>query len=228
VLAATFDSTWLWYTPMQGLGLDSPYVRYWGQAIRWLAGVEETQRAEGSQVTAYADKRFYDPGERPLISARVTDKEGLVTERAVVSALIRPEGEEEAVQATLSAVSGRRGDYEGRLEALNPGKYEVTVSAKLAGQDLGEATIKFRVGEPTREFEKLDLNEALLRSIATASRGRYLPLLSFHKLPEIIRSRQEEKVERKEIFLSNNPALFLAFVLLITGEWILRKRRLLS
>ena len=93
---------------------------------------------------------------------------------------------------------------------------------------MGEALIKCRVGEPTREFEKLDLNEGLLRNIATATGGRYVPLLSFSKVSEIIRARQEEKIERKEIFLSNSPLLLVAFVLLITGEWVLRKRRLLS
>ena len=228
VLAATFDSTWLWYAPMQGLGLESPYVRYWGQAMRWLAGVDETQRAGGAQVTAYADKRFYEPGQRPVVSARVTDMEGLVTERALVDAVVRREGEKEGQGKALSALSARRGDYEAELEALNPGKYEVTVKARLGEEELGEAVIKFRVGEPTREFEKLDLNEGLLRSVATATGGRYVPLLSFPKVPEIIRARQEEKAERKEILLSNSPLLLVAFVLLLTGEWVLRKRRLLS
>ena len=228
VLAATFDSTWLWYAPMQGLGLESPYVRYWGQAMRWLAGVDETQRADGAQVTAYADKRFYEPGQMPMISARVTDKEGLVTERALVNAVARRAGGDEGEGKALSAVSARKGDYEVELEALNPGKYEVAVRARLGEEELGEALIKFRVGEPTREFEKLDLNEGLLRNIATATGGRYVPLLSFSKVSEIIRARQEEKIERKEIFLSNSPLLLVAFVLLITGEWVLRKRRLLS
>ena len=228
VLAATFDSTHLWYRPMRGLGKDSPYVRYWGQAMRWLAGADETRRAAGSCVTAYADKRFYEPGGRPEISARVTDKEGQVTERAHVEGLLQKEGTEKVEKVQLSPVAGKGGDYEVTLDAPEPGKYEVVVRAELGGEELGEARVAFRIGEPTREFEKLDLNEQALRTIASNSRGRYLPLLSFNKLPEIIRSRQEEKIEKGEIFLWNSPILFLAFLLLITSEWILRKRRLLS
>ena len=236
VLAATIDTTWIWYRPMKGLGRDSPYVRYWGQAMRWLAGAEETRRATGAHVAAYADRHYYEPGMRPHLNARVTDIEGQATERARVSAEVmarRGKGEAGTDGGVLkktefTPIEGRRGDFEVDLETLVPGKYEVVVRAELGGKTLGEAVIGLRVGEPTREFERLDLNEQSLRNVASASRGRYLPLLSFNRLPEIIRSRQEEQTEPVELALWNSGLLFFVFLLLVSAEWILRKRRLLS
>ena len=74
----------------------------------------------------------------------------------------------------------------------------------------------------------MDLDEKTLREIATATGGIYLPLLSFDQLPQVLRARSEEKIERREILLWNSPIIFAAFVLLASSEWILRKRRLLS
>ena len=227
-MAATIDSTHLWYRPLRGMGKNSPYVRYWGQAARWLAGAEESRRATGPGVTAYLDKHFYDPGDAPVIRALVTGPEGAATEAAMVGALIRREGRSDASRAQLSFIQGTRNEYETQIEPPKPGKYEVVVSARLNGEELGEAEVSFRVGEPTKEFERLDLDEKTLRRIATTSDGIYLPLLSFDQLPEVLRARSEERIERREIFLWNSPILFLAFVLLATSEWVLRKRRLLS
>jgi len=228
VLAATVDSTYLWYAPMRGLGRDSPYVRYWGQAVRWLAGIEETRREVGARVSAYADRRFYEPGDIPRLSVRVTDEEGQVTDRAQVTAELLRDGQPLGMTTQLSPIAARRGDYMAELGALEPGDYEVVVRATLAGQPLGEGRVKFRVGEPTREFERLDLNEPLLKRLAADTGGRYLPLLSLSKLPMILRARQEQEVRPVVIFLWNTWLLFLAFVLMATAEWILRRRRLLS
>ena len=77
-------------------------------------------------------------------------------------------------------------------------------------------------------FTVCNADEALLRKVAADTGGLYLPILSFDQLPEVLRSRQEQKVQRGEIFLWNTPLLFIAFTLLVTSEWILRKRSLLS
>ena len=227
-MAATIDSTRLWYVPLKGMGKASPYVRYWGQAIRWLAGSDDARRATGPGVTAYTDRHFYDPGSEPVIHAFVTDSEGQATAKAKVEATITREGEKKSSRVQLSLVQGTRNEYETQLLPPDPGKYVVEVKGALNDAALGEATLVFFIGEPTREFEKLDLNADALAKVATATGGLYLPLLSFDQLPEVLKARSEEKVERHEIFLWNTPILFIAFLLFVTSEWILRKRRLLS
>jgi len=226
-VAATIDSTHLWYRPMRGMKKESPYVRYWGQTVRWLAGTDEPQQAAGPGVVAYPDKHFYEPGATARLHALVTDAEGQATGRAKVNATLKRDGEDEEATVQLPLMTGTRNEHEALLEALKPGKYEVVVSARLDGRELGEAAFTFRVGEPTREFERVDLNEKMLRDVASATEGLYLPLLSIDQLPDVLQARSEQKIERKEIRLWNSPMLFIAFILLLTAEWILRKRRLL-
>ena len=227
-IAATIDSTHLWYMPMKGMGKDSPYVRYWGQSMRWLAGLEETRRSTEAGVIAYVDEHFYKPGARPFIRAEVTDRDGQATDRAVVKAVIEAADGRAPWNIQLALVQGGRGEYTAKLKPMEPGKYQATVWAKLEGDNLGEHALKLRVGEPTREYEKLDLDEESLRDIAQRSGGLYFSFLSFDQLEEQLRARQERKLKKVEIFLWNLPFLFIAFILLVTSEWILRKRRLLS
>ena len=227
-MAATIDTTHLWYVPLKGMGKASPYVRYWGQAMRWLASSEDFRHAAGPGVVAYTDRHFYDPGAEPLIRAFVTDGEGQATDEANVHLEIIREGADKPTTTSLSLVPGTRNEYETRLLPQEPGKYGMTVRATLNETALGEADLTYFVGEPTREFERLDLDAPALRKIADVTGGLYLPLLSLDQLPDVLRARSGEKVERREIFLWNSPVLFVAFVLLITSEWILRKRRLLS
>jgi len=228
VVAATIDSTRLWYVPLRGMGRESPYVRYWGQAMRWLAGEDETPRDAGPGVAAYSDRHFYEPGEEPILRAFVTDPEGQATDKADVKATIVRKGETGGTTAHLPFVPETRNEYEAHLGTLDPGRYAVKVEASLAGASLGEAEFAFFVGEPTREFEKLDLDAEHLAKIAADTGGLYLPIISFNQLPAVLRARSEKQVEQREIFLWNTPGLFVAFLLLISGEWILRKRRLLS
>lgn len=227
-LAATIDSTHLWYMPLRGMGRESPYVRYWGQAVRWLAGSDDSPRAAGPGVTAYTDRHFYDPGSEPRIHAFVTDPEGQATARAVVKAEIIHDGEDSGPTIQLSPVQGTRNEYETQLPPPDPGKYRLVVRARLENQDLGEANLAFFVGEPTREFERLDLDADTLSKIADATGGLYLPLISFDQLPRVLRARSEQEVQHKTIYLWNSPLLFVAFLFLVTSEWVLRKRRLLS
>ena len=229
-IAATIDSTHLWYMPMKGLGKDSPYVRYWGQSVRWLAGLEETKRSTEAGVIAYVDQHFYRPGASPVIRANVTDRDGQATDRATVYGVIEDATGGTPQKIQLGLVKGSRGEYKIKLKPMKPGKYRVTVYAKIGGETLGEHLVKLRVGEPTREYEKLDLDERTLREIAQKTRGAYFSFLSFDQLEERLRAMQERKLKRKEINLGGTDMafLFIAFLLLVTSEWVLRKRRLLS
>ncbi|MFH1516334.1 MAG: glutamine amidotransferase, partial [Pseudomonadota bacterium] len=112
VMAATIDSTHLWYRPLKGMGENSPYVRYWGQAVRWLAGADEKTHTAGAGVTAYVDKHFYEPGAAPIIRAIVTDPDGQATEHAKVKAAIKQTDGKAASDVQLSFIQGTRNEYE--------------------------------------------------------------------------------------------------------------------
>ena len=223
-MAFTADSTHYWWQQLQGLGRDTPYVRFWGQTIRWLANEAVKQQEQGKGVTAYADKLTYEPGEAVSLFARARGEQGLATNDAIVSAAIRAEGQP-PINLQLNYEPGSTGEYHASFEPPAPGDYTVAVAGKLNDQPLGEAQVKLRVGKPNLEFDRLDLDEDSLKQIAQATGGQYVTLARIDDLAEKLLSQQREKRIQRKVYLWNGPLMFLAFLALMSSEWVLRKRR---
>jgi len=225
-LASTFDTTYQWDIPMRGLGRESPFVKYWGQSVRWLAGREKMGK-DVKPLVAYPDRYFYPVGAEPRILARAADEQGQATNLARVTAVLTRVRDGQESRRQLPYIPGTRGEYEQKLSPLEPGRYRVTVSATLDKKPLGEESFAFRVGEPDKEFERLDLNDALLKEIARRTDGRYHTPLSFDQLVNSLNEEVERTLVTHVVRMWNSPLLFLAVVLLVTSEWILRRRRYL-
>ncbi len=98
------DTTRKWQQGPRALNQDSPFLRFWGQTVRWLAGRNANVETQAG-IVASADKVYYEPGEPIRLSAIVRDKEGQGASHARVVATVRgPTGRVE--EATLSAVTG--------------------------------------------------------------------------------------------------------------------------
>jgi uncharacterized membrane protein len=178
--AFTADTTWRWYLPLRGLGRESPYLKFWGQTVRWLANKQTTEKREGPGVDVMTRKALYDQGETVRLQARVRDEEGRATNFAAVTAdclldgkllrtvaLTRPEGPKAEV-----------GLYGTELVGLDSGDYALTVVAEKGGKELARGEIGFKIGKPNLEFERPSLNEKLLRGLTP----RYYGLTDFGEL----------------------------------------------
>jgi hypothetical protein len=84
----TGDTTWQWSLQLRAMRRESPFVQFWGQAIRWLASKELKERATKPGVEAYTDKTYYPPGEKVVFGAHVRAEEGRATNLAEARALI--------------------------------------------------------------------------------------------------------------------------------------------
>ncbi len=217
------DTTWQWQARLEPLGRESPYVKFWGQLIRWLAHRDVVERKLEPGVWAYTDKSFYHPGEPVVLRAEVRDLKGNVTDFADVSATVSV-AEQPPYQLTADRLPRGRGVYETSFEPPLPGAYAVAVAASEKGQPLGEATLNFQVGKPNLELERLDLNEVLLRRLAQETRGRYLSLANVSRLEKELTSSEYVKRIYKQQRLYNTPLFFFLFIGLLTAEWALRKR----
>jgi uncharacterized membrane protein len=127
------DTTRNWQQAPTALGQDSPFLRFWGQLVRWLAG----------RSVAADDKDQSKP-----------------------------------------------------IEAQRP----------------------------NIEFEKLDLDEGMLGRIAAASHGRYAHVTAADQFIEQLDRRLRKQRVSIERPLYWPPGYWLAFVAVLTVEWILRRR----
>jgi uncharacterized membrane protein len=221
----TGDTTRKWQQGPRALDQDSPFLRFWGQLVRYMAGRDTTISA-GASVLASTDKAYYEPGEQMLLSAVVRNTEGeAATDAKVVARITGPTGRPD--QVSLSAVPGPGGNYSGTFALDTVGVYKIEMVATM-----GEATVRsepfgVEFGRPDMEFEKLDLDEKRLGRIAAAADGRYMHISTSDYLLE----QFDRSLQKKRIFIERKlywpPGFWLIFVGVLTVEWILRKRFLL-
>ncbi len=218
----TGDTTRRWHQALRAADRDSPFLRFWGQLVRWLAGRTAPLEASAS-VTVQTDRRYYEPGAPVTISALVRNDRGEGSNDAKVTARIAV-SKTHTRRVPLSLVPGPAGHYEHTFESLPPGRHEVHVSAVVDGKRIDAEVLTVEVGRPNLEFDRLDVDEKTLTAIASASGGRYSHITTADRLIESLRNKQHARRVQLEMPLYQPSLFWLLFVAVLTTEWILRRR----
>lgn len=115
--------------------------------------------------------------------------------------------------------------FEGALPRAAEGEYDV----RLLPPPILEgpiATASFRVDAPVNEFEKIEMNEAELIRAAEATAGQFYTPLDADKLLKALPPPQKVDLDTDPpIPLWNTWPVLSVFLLLITAEWVFRKRK---
>jgi len=222
--AFTADTTWQWHLKMKPTGGEGPYDRFWGQLVRYLAGVEKKKLQEHASVVARLDGGYVRQGQAMRVAALAKDAEGRPATEATVTAELAPAGGGKPVKVTLER-TGDGGLYEATHRPAGSGRFRVTVRAvDAAGGELGADALPLVVAPRSREMDRLARDTETLKAVG---RGRYWELAA---LPEVV----DELIRRKRAVLPPAPPvrrvglyhfalLFLIFVGLLTAEWLLRR-----
>ncbi len=219
------DSTWQWRYRVG----DKYFYTFWGQVLRSLTPHELPGANKFTRVTTDRDR--YTLGEKVIIRARLlTPNFHPVRAREVQARVRRQDGQEFPVR--LEPLPGAAGVYTAEWLPQQSGTYSVTVTSAESGK--GTSAVDFAVRATSIEFEAPEQNESLLRGLASQSGGKYLYFSELAGLPREFRdvsvkysSRMEYDFLGDRLRLMGMPmplAILLAFVLLITVEWIARKR----
>ncbi len=218
----TSDTTRNWQQVPRALNQESPFLRFWGQMIRWLANRSEAMKAEAG-VVAHTDKAYYDPDSPITVIAQVRDKEGEGTDEAEVTAQIKgPRGAGDSV--ILAPIAGSVGSYQGSFEPKRPGTYEIVVEAKLGETVMKAEKTGAEVGRPNLEFDRLDLDDAMLTKIATAAGGRYYHISTADELIGSLDRKEKRRHVSLEQPLYFPEVFWMLFVAALATEWVMRRR----
>ena len=218
----TGDTTRKWQQGPRALGQESPFLQFWGQTVRWLAGRSSAVETQAS-ITASTDKASYEPGDTIFVAATVRDKDGQGANDAKVTATLRGKvGKPEPF--ALSTVAGPSGHYGGQIEPRMAGAYEIVVAAQVGESTLNSEPLPVEIGRPNLEFERLDLDEKTLGQIAAESGGRYIHISAADYLIEQLDRTQRKKTLFVEHRLYWPPGVWALFVAVLTTEWLLRRR----
>jgi uncharacterized membrane protein len=220
----TADTTYLWYLPLRGLGQDSPYNRFWGQLIRWLAGEDVRNRQQGAGLVGLLDKSVFPFGQRVGVRALVRDEHGDATNYAQVNLTLsnvnsipgKPQSPTtpatQLATQPLDLSQTRTGLYNGTLANLATGQYSLQLVATKDGKELGRQTLKFTIIPPADEMSKLAANPELMSKIARQTGGYTCRIADFSSLvDQLIRSDTTTNApQQRTIPLADFPRSILA------------------
>lgn len=234
--ALTADTTWRWYLPLRAMGAKSPYARFWGQLIRWLAGAEAVTRRDGALVLLRAERTYTRAGEAPVsLQALVRNADGTPAVDANVTVTLQPKvkTESKTPASILLKAADSPGLFEGEITPAEAGEFVLALTAAdEKGDTLGTDELPLKVLPTSSERDQTDRNDALLHAVADRSKGQFVELSALPNFLDALVARRRLQAgpppQAQVLPLYNFPALFVIFVLLLTTEWILRRRRQLQ
>jgi hypothetical protein len=211
-----FDDTWRW----RFRAGDRFFGRFWVQAIRFLA---RSKLASQRQAEIQTDRRRYERGQPIRLRVRFPNP-GLAPATGKVTVQVDRNGLPPR-RLALDLLPGTRNVFEGTLPQAQVGEYDV----RLLPPPVLEGpipTANFRVEAPASEFENVQMNEPELIRVSGATGGKfYTPLLAGSLLTDLPRPSKVPLDTDPPIPLWNTWPILTLFVVLISVEWILRKRK---
>lgn len=218
VLYLATDETWRW----RYKSADVWHQRIWNQLARSVMARSFSVSSEYLAVDS--GPVSYQEGQAVDLRIRLQDAEGRPAFEATADALI---WRDDKVAATVSLKPDEQvpGIYRGRVTGLSKGEYEVSVQASGYSADALQARSRFAiVAETAPELRDGAANEELLRELATAGGGEFLREEDLQRLPEILSVYTNGRIVESDSLLWQSYWWFSAMLLLLTCEWLLRRR----
>jgi uncharacterized membrane protein len=247
--ALAVDTTWRWFRPgppHDPRDKDKPgalsesaeaHLRLWRQLILWLARQEEA----GKALRVELDHRRLAAGKEQGITVQARevapggnrDAQKVLKDAEFTVKVHKPGQLPDAQPDTVTVTPD--GGTDGKSRGMywktdEPGEYEVEVTARHQGADLGLLKARFMTYRDDSELLNRTANHSLLEQIARTTGGTYRLHGGLRSLLEEINpasATEAVKILKMPDWKEPNPwlqtLLFLVFVGCICGEWFLRR-----
>jgi hypothetical protein len=222
ILYCASDETWRWRNNVAGLYQE----RFWSQIIAWIAAQPFAVQTEGVSLdtNGFVFREGASTELRAFIDPRQARSRPVVGDSQNVTGVLWRNGNRVAAVPLIHDAS-REGFFSGKSPPLGEGNYELTVES--AGLSIESKAIRapFVVrAEAPNELAEVTQNEALLRQIASESKGRYLPEESIRLLKDLLAPWKDGESRLVEIPIWQGLPWFCVVILLLSTEGWLRKR----
>lgn len=210
------DDLWRW----RDLVGDLYYSRYWVQAIRYLSRSKLLNQEQAIELTL--DRKTYQQGDTVQFRVKFLDERLIPGDSEPVTVMLERKGEaSRPVQLTPRETAPNI--FEGSYSNIPEGAYHTWVAHPiLEGTPPSD---DFRVEISQQELLNRDMDRSDLQKTARETRGKYFHILDAEQLPEAVPAGHPIPLENEEpIPLWNRWEFLILFTLLISVEWILRKR----
>ena len=217
------DTSWKWKTH----GHDKEYRRFWRQVILWLA---QRDQVDDEEIRIRLEHRRFPPAADVAFTVAATSAAGDPLEGVSFRAeLVHPGGVRDALRLANDGeiLAGRW------HAATEPGEYTVEVVAARGTERIGTARESFVIYDRDLELHDPSANPALMASLADLTQetgGRALAPEEFPGLLENLADNLgalDVKVHKTWQFPGSEKVgwpFFLLVVVLLSSEWVLRKK----
>ncbi len=215
VLFHASDETWRWRYRVG----DVFFSRYWVQTIRYLC---RSKLTEGDRaVVISSDRQEYQQGEAVMLRVRFVDERLAPAADDGVTVIVEHPGHRSR-KITLHRTAASHGLFEALVSGLAAGPHHAWLAVPAAE---GEApATDFTVIPPPGEFQRVRMDAAELERAAQRTGGHFYTFLTAHRLlGDLPPGRQVPLESMPPKPLWNRWPVLLLFLLLLVGEWILRK-----
>lgn len=228
VLFLGFDDTWRW----RFRNFEEYFDRFWVQVVRILSHsrirrvelkvLPKTTFRRDEKMTVVVRFPVEAPAPSPKQPVRVTLVRSPLTNGDDSPGL----GSTETTILTLARVPGNEVQYETTLPRTPEGEYLFTLTNPEPQPGLSPPSVTVRVLPPLNERDRVEMNTPDLALAANLSNGGFYTLANAEKVFDDLKNLQKVPLNQPcpPIELWNNPAIYLLILLLLTAEWLLRKR----
>lgn len=228
VLFLGFDDTWRW----RFRNFEEYFDRFWIQAVRVLSRtrVRRVELKVSPKATFRRDEKMTvvvrfpveAPAPPPGQPVRVTlTRSPLASSNGSTGA-----GANETTSLTLARMPGPGIQYETTLTRTPEGEYRFTLTDPEPQPGLSAPAASVHVLPPLRELDRVDMNVPDLASAAAISSGGFYTLATADKVFDDLKNLQRVPLNQpcSPLEIWNHPAIYLLLLLLLSAEWLLRKR----
>ncbi len=229
IVATAVRSSWRWELLKGTEGNRTTFFQqFWRQAVRWLAGLEETETTQENPLIVKTDSYDYYPQEPVHLTAYVSRDYFKVPPKVIAT---------EDAPDSPTLVFAREGSWPGNSYRYSTTLYphkrgvhqlHVRVQSKTKDNEAEssqfERTVQFELNRSIRELENNALDEAFLKGIANKTQGHYLPLERAGELHSILPEPQRVQKSQFEHEIWNHWSVLILISLLLCLEWAVRRR----
>jgi hypothetical protein len=228
VVVVLTDTIWRWRLAAKSWSSErSPYETFWAQLMDRLINKEQTA-GSSDKIDLFTERFNYILGERPEIRAVVRMPSPEMKQPATLPLQIRTP-DDKVFEYTMRPAKLRTG---GGGEALG---YQVEVEPNMAGVFRATATAaagsakiigetRFVVSRPVTELTGKPVNRDLLKRFAEASHGKFYSVDEWNGWRKDLHFNEQHFSRVQLLDLWNNPLLLGFLMLVLTLDWILRKK----
>jgi len=216
---ASFTSGGSWYWRMSVPASDEFHERFWKQLVRWLVvGAKQ-------QISVEADADVYTIGSQVSLRAEVLKQDLSPANDAVVIAAIE-DPLKNTQEIPMQWILSQEGVYQCSFRVDELGDYSVKV--RIEGWKVDPVETDFKVSEPYMEFSNAGLKEDSLREMAKATDGKYYTVAEAKdaaaEMEKNVKAALAAGIQPQDFEIWDMPVLFILLILMLSAEWIVRRR----